>query len=166
MQRNHLPAGLGQVLDEVETDKARAARDEGGLVRHGLRPLDYIGNSRALYAAERTGATDRRDQPAMFSLLTRTHVAGLSGREITDFLSTCNDEAFRGWWPGTHFHLHTVKGTPGTIGSVVFMDEMIGNRHVKVTCELTDLVPGKTLVWQLRQTAVPTAGQAGLPAAR
>jgi len=39
----------------------------------------------------------------MFSMLTRTHVAGLSGREITDFLSTRDDEAFRGWWPGTRF---------------------------------------------------------------
>ena len=87
----------------------------------------------------------------MFSLLTRTHVPGLSGREITDFLSTCTDEAFRGWWPGTHFHLHTVKGTPGTIGSVVFLDEMVGSRHVRVTCDLTYLVRGKTLVWHLRR---------------
>ncbi|MGE5260816.1 MAG: hypothetical protein ACM3MH_08050, partial [Actinomycetota bacterium] len=68
----------------------------------------------------------------MFSLITRTHVTGLSGREITDFLSTCDDEAFQRWWPGTHFHLHTVKGTPGTVGSVIFMDEMIGHRRVKV----------------------------------
>ena len=48
MQRNHVPARLGEVLDEVEADKARAARNEGGLVRHGLRPLDQDGNSRAL----------------------------------------------------------------------------------------------------------------------
>ena len=40
----------------------------------------------------------------MFSLATRTHVAELSGLEITDFLATCDDEAFRRWWPGTHFH--------------------------------------------------------------
>ena len=79
----------------------------------------------------------------MFSLLTRTHVPGLSGREITDFLSTCTDEAFRGWWPGTHFHLHTVKGTPGSVGSVVFMEELIGDRRINVTCELVDLVTGK-----------------------
>ena len=39
MQRNHVPTRLGQVLDEIETDKARAARDEGGFVSHGLRPL-------------------------------------------------------------------------------------------------------------------------------
>ncbi len=87
----------------------------------------------------------------MFSLPTRTHVAGLSGREITDFLSTSTDLAFQRWWPGTHFHLHTVKGTPGSVGSVIFMDEMIGDRRVKVTCELVELVPGRKLVWQLRR---------------
>jgi hypothetical protein len=77
----------------------------------------------------------------MFSLLTRTHVPGLSGQEITDFLSTCTDEAFRSWWPGTHFHLQTVKGTPGTVGSVIFLDEMVGNRHFQLMCDLTHLVP-------------------------
>jgi hypothetical protein len=87
----------------------------------------------------------------MFSLVTRTHVAGLSGKEITDFLANCDDEAFRRWWPGTHFHLHTVKGAPGTIGSVIFMDEMIGQKRVKVRCELVELIPGRRLVWQLRR---------------
>ena len=87
----------------------------------------------------------------MFSLVTRTHVAGLSGLEITDFLATCDDEAFRRWWPGTHFHLHTVKGAPGTLGSIIFMDEMIGRKRVNVKCELVELVPGRKLVWQLRR---------------
>lgn len=87
----------------------------------------------------------------MFSMPTRTHVTGLSGREITDFLSTCTDQAFANWWPGTHFHLHTVKGTSGSVGSIIFMEEMIGGRRIKVTCELVELVPGRTLVWQLRR---------------
>jgi hypothetical protein len=87
----------------------------------------------------------------MFSLITHTHVPGLSGREITDFLSTCDDESFRRWWPGTHFHLHTIKGAPGSLGSVIFMDEMIGQKRVKVRCELVELLPGRKLVWQLRR---------------
>jgi hypothetical protein len=28
------------------------------------------------------------------------------------------------------FHLHTVKGTPGSVGSVIFTDELIGDRRV------------------------------------
>ncbi|HZP07963.1 hypothetical protein [Methyloceanibacter sp.] len=87
----------------------------------------------------------------MFSLITRTHVTGLSGREITDFLANCDDEAFRRWWPGTHFQLHTVRGAPGTIGSIILMDEMIGQKRVKIRCELVELVPGRKLVWQVRR---------------
>jgi len=87
----------------------------------------------------------------MFSLAARMHVEELSGREITDFLSTCDDEAYQRWWPGTHFHFHTVKGRPGSVGSVVFMDELVGNRRVKVTCELVHLVPGRKLVWHMRR---------------
>ena len=34
MQGNNVPARLREVLDEVETDKAGAARDESGLVWH------------------------------------------------------------------------------------------------------------------------------------
>jgi len=86
----------------------------------------------------------------MFSLPTRVHVAGLSGREITDFLSMCDGDAFQRWWPGTHFHLRTIRGKPGTIGSCILLDEMVGNRRVKAKCELVSLMPGKELVWQLR----------------
>jgi hypothetical protein len=77
-------------------------------------------------------------------------LACLAGRSPI-FCRPAPTKPFRGWWPGTHFHLHTVKGTPGDIGSVVFMDELIGDRRIKVTCELVELVPGRTLVWQLRR---------------
>ena len=60
----------------------------------------------------------------MFSLLTR--VEEVSGREITDFLSGCNDAAFQSWWPGT-----------------------IGDRRVKVRCELGKLVPGQDTRFRL-----------------
>jgi hypothetical protein len=82
----------------------------------------------------------------MISLPTHVHVAGLSGHEVTDFLSMCDDEAFQRWWPGAHFHLHAVRGTPGNIGSRIFLDEMVGDRRVKATCELVSLVPGRELV--------------------
>ncbi len=87
----------------------------------------------------------------MFSLSTRVYVKGLSGREITDFLSTCDDDSFQRWWPGTHFQLHTTRGIPGTIGSHILLDEMLGDRRVKMTCEVVNLVPGQQLVWQLRR---------------
>ena len=48
MQRGHVPAGLGEVLDEVETDKARATRDERGFVRHAYALLFRGRNSEPL----------------------------------------------------------------------------------------------------------------------
>jgi uncharacterized protein YndB with AHSA1/START domain len=110
------------------------------------------GNASVAKIARRRRPSYRRGsgENQMFSLSTRVHVEGLSGREITDFLSTCDDEFFQCWWPGTHFHLHTIRGTPGTIGSHVLLDEMVGDRRVRMTCELVSLVPGQELVWQLR----------------
>ena len=62
----------------------------------------------------------------MFSLLTRTNVEDVSGREITDFLSGCNDAAFKSWWPGT-----------------------IGDRRVKVRCELGETRAGQDTRFRL-----------------
>lgn len=87
----------------------------------------------------------------MFALTTRTHVTGLSGREITDFLSTCDDAAFRRWWPDVHFHMHTIKGRPGDIGSVIHMDELIGTRRLRARVEVMELDPGRSIVWQVRR---------------
>lgn len=86
----------------------------------------------------------------MIEIETRLHVAGLSGKEVTDFLATCNDEMYQRWWPGTHLHLHTVRGKPGNIGSLLYMDEYIGDRRVKGTGEIVDLVRGQKLVWRMR----------------
>ena len=79
----------------------------------------------------------------MFSLLTRTHVEEVSGREITDFLSGCNDAAFQSWWPGT-----------------------IGDRRVKVRCELGETRAGQDTRLAIAQAAVPAAGQVGAPVER
>jgi hypothetical protein len=86
----------------------------------------------------------------MIRITTRTHVAGLTGKEITDFLSNCDDEAYQRWWPGTHLHMHTIRGRRGSIGSLVYMDEFIGERRVRLSGEITDLVAGTGMVWQLR----------------
>jgi hypothetical protein len=45
MEGDHIPARLRKVLDEVETDKARAARDESGFVRHDYALMFHGGNS-------------------------------------------------------------------------------------------------------------------------
>jgi hypothetical protein len=79
-------------------------------------------------------------------------VNGLTGREITDFLLDCGDEAYQAWWPGTHLELHVLKHGPGDdhVGDVVLMDEYVGSRRVRMAGEVIEAVPGARIVWQFR----------------
>jgi hypothetical protein len=86
----------------------------------------------------------------MIRLVTQIRVDGLKAKEITDFFVTCNDEAYQQWWPGTHLQLHPVRGRADEIGALIYMDEFIGTRRLRMTGELIDLIPGKRFVWQPR----------------
>ena len=86
----------------------------------------------------------------MIELVTKIHVPRLRGREITDFLSDCDDAAYQQWWPGTHLRFHTVSGRGGSVGSHVFMEELVGTRRIKSTGEVVEFVPGKRVVVQMR----------------
>ena len=46
--------------------------------------------------------------------------------------------------------MHPVKGRGNEIGALIYMDEFVGKRRVRLTGELTDLIPGKRFVWQPR----------------
>jgi hypothetical protein len=81
-------------------------------------------------------------------LCTQIEVSGITGIEITDFLLNCTDEAYRHWWPGTHLSFHTIKRVPGDVGNLVFMDEFIGDRRIRMQGVVTEVHPGKRLVWQ------------------
>ena len=89
----------------------------------------------------------------MITLQSRTHVAGVSGAQIIDFLLNCDDAEYQRWWPGTHLHFHTLRFRPGDVGNTIFMDEMIGRRRVRFTGVVTELIPGKKLVWQWKHAA-------------
>jgi hypothetical protein len=81
---------------------------------------------------------------------TRIDVAGLSGKYIYDFLLTCDDERYRRWWPGTHLAFHTLKRTPGNVGNLVYMDEYVGEFHLRFHAVVKDLIPNRRIVWQLK----------------
>jgi len=86
----------------------------------------------------------------MITLQSKTRVSGVRGQQILDFLLNCTDSDYRRWWPGTHLHLRTLERHPGDVGNVVYMDELVGGRHLKLTGVVTELVPAKKLVWQMR----------------
>jgi hypothetical protein len=82
----------------------------------------------------------------MIAICTKMHVAGLKGREVTAFLLNPTGLDYQRWWKGTHLHLHPIKGSTG---EVVYMDELIGARRLRLTGVVIESVPGEKITWQL-----------------
>ena len=87
----------------------------------------------------------------MISIQSKVHVDGIQGTELLDFLLNCTDEQYQAWWPGTHFAFHTVERRPGHVGSVIYMDEYVGRRRLRMKGVVTEVVSGKRVVWQFKQ---------------
>ena len=83
----------------------------------------------------------------VITIRSETHVPGIRALQITNFLLRCDDAEYQRWWPGTHLHFHTLAQRGG---NVVYMDELIGKRRVKLTGVLTEVIPGRRIVWQLK----------------
>jgi hypothetical protein len=81
----------------------------------------------------------------------RVDVAGLTGREVTDFMVSCTDGRYRRWWPGTHLQFHALGRATGGVGDVVVMDEFIGRRRLRLRGVVEVVEPGRMLVWRFRK---------------
>lgn len=86
----------------------------------------------------------------MLMIQSTVAVDGITGREISDFLLDCTDERYRQWWPGTHRRFHTRARGKDHVGDVVYMDEYIGMRRVRMTGVVVTAIPGKKIVWKLK----------------
>lgn len=89
----------------------------------------------------------------MISIQSRVHVSGISSAQLIDFMLNCTDEQYQAWWPGTHLALHTVERRPGNVGNVIYMDEYVGTRRLRMKAVVTELVAepaGSRLVWQFK----------------
>ncbi|MDQ2089489.1 hypothetical protein [Marimonas arenosa] len=85
----------------------------------------------------------------VIKIATQTCVPGLTGRDITEFLMTCDTRRYQAWWPGTHLRFFTRDGGPGHVGSRFFMDEYVGRHRVRVGGRVIELDPGRRLVLKL-----------------
>ena len=97
----------------------------------------------------------------MLVIESRVDVAGLTGRDVTDFMVACTDEQYQRWWPGTHLRLHVLGRATGGVGDVVVMDEFIGRRRVRLRGVVEAVEPGRSLVWRFRKI-VPLPGRLSL----
>ena len=87
----------------------------------------------------------------MIVIRTRTHVARLTGQEITAFLLHPSDREYQSWWEGTHLQLHPVKGSGQRIGDIVYMDELVGRRRIRLAGVVVESIPGKKITWQFKK---------------
>lgn len=87
----------------------------------------------------------------MITIQSKIHVERISGMEIFNFLINPTDSAYQRWWPGTHLAFHNLRYSPRNVGNIVYMDEYVGKRRVKMTGIVTEAEPGKKIVWQLRK---------------
>ena len=87
----------------------------------------------------------------MLVIESKVEVAGLTGREVTDFMLACTDEQYQRWWPGTHLQLHVLGRATGGVGDVVVMDEFIGRRRLRLRGVVEAVEPGRRLVWRFRK---------------
>lgn len=86
----------------------------------------------------------------MFTLETRAHVAGLSARAAYDYMIVPPAHDFQAWWPGTHLVSRVLRrgvgptGEPNDVGTVVYLEQMIGPFHVRETAEIVEAIPGRS----------------------
>ena len=88
---------------------------------------------------------------AVLTFETKLRVDGITGRQIFDFLANPNDGAYQQWWPGTHLEFHPLKRSDDHVGDVIYMDEYIGERRVRMKGVVVEAVPEHRLVWRLRK---------------
>ena len=89
----------------------------------------------------------RRNGVRMLAIESRVDVAGLTGRDVTDFMLACTDEQYQRWWPGTHLQLHVVGPATGGVGDVVLMD----NSSAGTGCAhgvVDPVEPGRSHMWR------------------
>lgn len=87
----------------------------------------------------------------MLILQTSLRVEGISASEIFEFLADPTDETYRQWWPGVHLQFHLLERHPDHVGDVIYMDEYVGTRRLRMKGVVIEAVPDRRIVWQLKR---------------
>ena len=86
----------------------------------------------------------------MISLTSTVPVTGVTAEQISDFMLNCNDDKYSRWWPGTHFQFHAVRSVPGHVGSLVYFDEYVGKRRLRMYAVVEEAEADR-IVWRVRK---------------
>ena len=79
------------------------------------------------------------------------NIRGISVKKVYDFMLNCTDNDYQRWWPGTHLAFHTLKRYSDNIGNLVYFDEYVGGRRLRIKAVVTEAVSCKRLVWQMKK---------------
>lgn len=93
----------------------------------------------------------------MITHRTCVDVPGALPRTLYELMIHPTDEAYRRWWPGTHFAFHVRRRDRWTspIGDLVRMDERVGWRRLRFDAVVRVAEPARRIVWHLRMGGVP-----------
>jgi hypothetical protein len=87
----------------------------------------------------------------MIEIKTVIQLPAGTGKKIVDFLLNCDDVAYQNWWPGTHLAWHTKVQYPDYLGNIIFFDEYVGTRRLKLDAVVVKFKPDKEVVWQIKK---------------
>ena len=87
----------------------------------------------------------------MITLRSEVCLQGIGGDELLTFMLNSTDADYQEWWPEMHLAFHTLKRFPAQIGNIVYFDEYVGETRLKFKGVVTDYVPNRRLVWQMRK---------------
>jgi len=87
----------------------------------------------------------------MITIESSMHVPRMRSSAVVHFMLTVTDEQYQAWWPGTHLRMHSLNDETG-LGQLICMDELIGDRHLRMKCIVTELEHHK-ITWQFVRLA-------------
>jgi hypothetical protein len=85
----------------------------------------------------------------MISLRTRVHVTGIRAQDVCEFMLNPTDERYQAWWPGVHRQFHSLEHRPGYVGDLIYMDEFVGRRRLRMAGRVTTAEPDRRIAWRL-----------------
>lgn len=93
----------------------------------------------------------------MLTLESHITVHDVAPEQITAFMLDPADDRYQAWWPGTHLEFHPLRVAPRAdhVGDVVWMDEYVGGRRLRMRAVVSEAVPGRRIVWRMRPLRLP-----------
>lgn len=72
-----------------------------------------------------------------------------TAKQVTDFFINCNSLQYQKWWPEMHYEFYTISRFKNNLGNIVYMNEIVGQYHLKFKARVTKYDSGKIIEYQM-----------------